>query len=1260
MSLPAEEQNQMGLHLKLLGTPQIWLDGRLLTELKSVKAQALLFYLAVSSRVHNRSVLAGLLWGDLPETAARANLSKTLGMLRNHFGKIISVERSNITLCRRESCWVDAIESDKLFRNFTQGKNIDNIQGVIDLYQGDFLEDFYVRKAIDFENWCLLERARLREQYLKSLQILADHSAESGKLEDAIALTRRYLNLEPWHEGAHRRLMLLLAQSGQRSAALMQYETCRQSLAVEFDTIPSEGTTELFKRIQAEDLGIFSTPADYTASTRPTRPAYLEEEARAAEIIEEPFVGREAQLTRLNIYLEAALEGQGQVAFISGEAGWGKTSLLNEFSRLARKKHPDLIVASGICTITTGIGDPYQPFREIMRMLTGDVEGLWAAGAISTNQAVGLWRLLPQTTSALVTHGADLINTFTAGSALLNRLELHDNCDLELKDSLHKITSRMQEGVQDSGLDQERIFEEFTDVLESISREQPLLLILDDLHWADSSSLGLLFHLSRKIDKSRILILGAYRPEEVIISPETLEHPFAVILSEIKRSRGDVWVELGPDNPADSRAFVEAIIDQEPNLLGDDFRHKLTQNTGGHPLFTVETLRDMQERGHLRQDQDGKWIESPTITWEGLPGRVEGVIEKRVNHLAPMLRSALVAASVEGEEFTAEVVAHIQGREEKVVVSMLSGDLAKKHRLVRAIGVGQAANSRISRYRFSHHLFQKYLYDSIDPVERTYLHEAVGKALESFYEDQTEQIAVQLAWHFQEAGDLEKAIAFLIQSGDSAARVHANVEASGHYRTAIDLGTQIELRGEILTRLYTNLGRVFELDSQFDQALKTYQEMMTLASKNGDLAMELAALIAQVTILAVPTTVHDPIRARRLGTQARTLAKSLGDQRAEAKILWSVSLASFFSGRLSEAIMSGERSLDLARQLDLREQMAHTLNDLGGFIYLYSGSLEKAKAASKEARKLWRELDNTPMIADSLGGSCVAHVYSGEFDQAILYSNQVFQISQEINNIWGQSYSLWAIGEVYMARGEYSQAIDVMEECIRMGEMASFIPPQTYTRSYLAKAYADIGLLDLALEIVQLGLEISQSKLRSHAPQLLGIQARLQIKNGDLRAAKTTIRLGENEDSRHSWKVLYLPILFADVELACHIGEHQKALETAVALIEQLKQFGMRSRLPEALYLKGKVLLGMKQEDAARKCFLESRTIAEELGERRILWRVFYALSRLESDNAKAETYQQEARRVIDFIVSHIEQEDFKKSFLNQPEISSILAFNNQ
>lgn len=1246
------------LHLAFLGGLSIQRGGEAIPELTSHKALALLCYLALAERPQPRMALAGLLWGDMPESNALMNLRKALKQLRQQVGNHLVITHQQAAFNRAAPCWVDTTAFAQAGISLSRDESITEAQitrleQAIALYNGDFLEGFYVQAAPEFEHWVLGKRAYFHELALQMLHIVASERAKMGQHQSAIEHTRRLLRLEPWREESHRDLMRLLAYDGQRGAALAQYETCRRILREELGVDPSEETQKLYRSIHADQLRPPISSTALQPQTKPHRPAFLDEDGASSESSKLPFVGRERHLSRLAGYLETVREGKGRVAFVSAEAGWGKTSLLVNFARRAQAMFPDLIVANGICTTYTGSGDPYLPFREILRMLTGDIEGKWAAGTIPRDQALRLWDLLPTAVHALVTHGRNLVDTFVPCEALLIHAAAHDSIRPE---SIAQLRDLIHRG-QAAGIKQEHIFEEYTDVLANISSTAPLLLILDDLHWADASSIHLLFHLGRQLADTPILILGAYRPEDVYLGREGKEHPLVNVLHEFKSLFGDTWLDLERGGSAEGRLFVDALLDVESNQLSPDFREQLARNTGGHPLFTVEILRELQERGDIAKDNAGQWIDRSAITWDTLPGRVEGVIENRMNRLDPGLQEVLVTASVEGEDFTAEAIAEVQKIELEVVVKALSQELAKKHNLVRALGVEQAGNQRVSRYQFSHNLFQKYLYSTLDPIERVYQHEAIGNALEKLHRSRTEDVAIHLARHFHEAGNIPKAIHYLKLAGETAARAYANTEAISHYRQAIHLAEQVQISDEDTVSLYTQLGRALELDSCFDLAMETYEDLSRRATLGGNRAMELTSLMARVTILSVPTAIHDPQRAHQLGERALHLAGELGDPALQAKILWSLSIANFFANRLQEAIDCGERSLELARRHRLIEQTAQTLNDLGGFIYLYSGKIEPARRALQEASSLWRELGNTPMLADSLSGFCIAHVYAGDFDLASGCSQEAFQISQSIGNLWGQSYSLWTIGDAFAERGEFSRAIEANEECIRLGKQANFLASQTYPRAKLAQIYMELGSLDQAMQLVQEALVLSREHIPTHLVQGLGLLARLQIRMGDLAEAEAAIDAGKNNPYRKSWMVFYLPVLFAEAELALQQGRPSEALAVMEDLIARLHSYGMRLHLPEALYLQGQVLLGLKQAGAARGCFLEAQAAAQAMGSRRSLWRILLALSQLEKGPTQAGLWLQEARQMLEFSLTHLEARhtSLRETFSAQAEVRTVI-----
>lgn len=156
-------------------------------------------------------------------------------------------------------------------------------------------------------------------------------------------------------------------------------------------------------------------------------------------------------------------------------------------------------------------------------------------------------------------------------------------------------------------------------MLEVLSAHVPLMLIIDNLHWADLSSISLLFHLAQRIDDRRLLIVWAYRPEDVAHGRDGKQHSLQDVVSELKRHFGEMWVDLDSGGPRLGREFVDALLDEEPNRLEERFRRELTGITGGHLLFTVELLRDLRERGDLLQDEKGRWIARPDLEWDELP-----------------------------------------------------------------------------------------------------------------------------------------------------------------------------------------------------------------------------------------------------------------------------------------------------------------------------------------------------------------------------------------------------------------------------------------------------------------------------------------------------------------------------------------------------------------------------------------------------------------------------------------------------------------
>jgi DNA-binding SARP family transcriptional activator/tetratricopeptide (TPR) repeat protein len=844
------------LALYLLGPPRFECDG-VPIKVDTRKATALLAYLAVTREKHRRSSVINLLWPEYDRTRGRAVLRRTLYALRQALpSDPLDVNREEIGLDPAADIWVDvdqfrqhlaSCEAHGHPKSQACPACVDPLGKAVDLYRGDFMSGFGLKDSVNFDDWQFFEASSLRRELSAALGTLVHWHSSQGDFDPAVGYARRRLGLDPLDEQAHRWLMRSYTWSGQRSAAVRQYEECVALLKDHLGVPPQEATTELCRAIKEGRATPPPSPEPLLDLLAPP-PPFLEAEERTERPI---FVAREREMAQLSGFLDASLAGQGGVVFVTGGAGCGKTALIHEFARRAQADCPELILAWGNGNAHTGIGDPYLPFREVLALLTGDVTARWEAGAMTGEQARRLWRLLPIAVQALVDAGPDLIDLFVPGTPLVKRARAHAQwpAGSDCRAQLEKLVARREVLSTSTSLQQSALFEQYTQVLRTLSSQKPLLLALDDLQWSDGGSLNLLFHLGRRIEGSRILIVAAYRPDEValgrpasaalgaaVVGGEREQHPLEPIVHEFRRTFGDIDVDL---ERAEGRQFVDAFLDSEPNRLGNVFRETLHQHTRGYALFTVELLRGMQARGDLARDPEGRWVQGLALDWETLPARVEAVIAQRIGRLPDGLRAALAVASVEGETFTAEVMAQVEQASVEETIRFLSDQLDRKHQLVSAQGILRMGDRSLSQYRFRHILYQKHLYSSLDPVRRTVLHREVGSALQTLYEGAGEPGAVgeasaaQLARHFEEAGNAEKAVGYLRQAGERAQRLYANQEADRYFRQALVLldsipshGSGEDWRRETATHLHENLGDVQEWTGEHDKARESYEQAL--------------------------------------------------------------------------------------------------------------------------------------------------------------------------------------------------------------------------------------------------------------------------------------------------------------------------------------------------------------------------------------------------------------------------------------------------
>ena len=480
-----------------------------------------------------------------------------------------------------------------------------------------------------------------------------------------------------------------------------------------------------------------------------------------------PLVAREREMARILAALEAGTGGQGRTLLLAGEAGVGKTRLAQETMQRARAAHHLVLVGRCYQEHTTS---PFFPFLEVLG-------NAWeAAPETLRRQAAqryaGLGQLVPE---------------------LLP-------------------TSSIVEG-EDPRL---RLLRAVAGFLHALARLVPLVLLLDDLHWADSSSMDLLLHLARALHGERVLLLGTYRDTEVDAA-----HPFDGVIAQLLRERL-VDVITVPRLPL---AGTSTLIGTHFGMTGisADLTGLVHERTDGNPFFIEEVLTSLVETGILYQEE-GRWERKSIVRLE-VPFSVRAMVSQRVGQLPAVGQDLLRAASVLGQEFDLDILLATLGQEEDVVLTGLDAALALRLLEERQVSRGE-------RFAFVHALVLQALYDEVPRYRLRRLHLRAGEALLRARGERPDVFA-DLARHFLAAADEERAARYAELAGDQAMRLYARAEAEGHYRTALSLR---QARGEraAAATLGRKLGEVLTAAQRPDEARDVLEAARTIATELGD------------------------------------------------------------------------------------------------------------------------------------------------------------------------------------------------------------------------------------------------------------------------------------------------------------------------------------------------------------------------------------------------------------------------------------------
>ncbi|GAC1522740.1 MAG: hypothetical protein NVS2B16_30710 [Chloroflexota bacterium] len=716
-----------------------------------------------------------------------------------------------------------------------------------------------------------------------------------------------------------------------------------------------------------------------------------------------PLVAREQELERVLAAVSTVRAGTGQLVLLSGEAGVGKTRLAQEVSLALRTS--GFLVATGRCYQAEGTL-PFHPFLEAL-------EHLHLSAPAETRAEIPqrwpyLHRLLPE----------------------------------------RSVTPEM--GRRDDREEQQKLFRSVTDFIATLAEEAPVALLLDDLQWADESSIALLLYLARHSRAYPLLLLGTIRDSDVI-----REHPVEIAVQDLDHEQLVERVALRGFN----KEGTTALLTQGMGLPGvsAEFAGLLHERTDGNPFFAQQVVRALVEQGDADR-REGEWNRQALEDLE-VPGSVRAAIYQRVSHLQTATRKVLHEASVLGQIFAFDDVQAVTGLPEDDLDQALQE--ARSVGLVRVMGRGT--------YRFDHALTQQALYADLSPRRQRALHRAVGEALGRLPERRRMERAAELAWHYVQGDELERALTYSLIAGDQAEAVFAHAEAEQNYRQAQDLAQEIGdavREGEALLKL----GRVLHTVARYDDALVVLERAAHIYGSSGELqgVGEVTAQIGRVhylrgtpeeginrtqhvltlleprgpssTLAALYVTLATLLWASGRFTeqlaiteQAGMVAQAMQDDRILVEVRFWRGYALLALDRVHEGLPELDEVIILAEAVGDLTSLSRALNAIG-VVYEEMGDFQREKPYLTRSLEV-AEHRRDPSLVAFITHRCAERAFwAGEWREARDFIRQAVTLDTEIGPSWASPYLLNGAGRISLAEGDESSASRYLEDARKIAE----------------------------------------------------------------------------------------------------------------------------------------------------------------------------------------------------------------------------------
>jgi DNA-binding CsgD family transcriptional regulator/Tfp pilus assembly protein PilF len=900
------------------------------------------------------------------------------------------------------------------------------------------------------------------------------------------------------------------------------------------------------------------------------------------------LIGRDEQLNALQQVASGVAIRSGQVVLVAGEAGIGKSRLVRELAeRLGRA---GWVVQHGNCFERDRVL-PYAPFLDELHAL------LTILPPAEVERCLGpalphLARLLPE---------LGLQSDETAG---------------------------------DPEQEKRRVFYALCEIQSRLAARQPLLLVIEDLHWADDTSLELLAVLARRVPRERILLLGTYRDDEVSVG-------LRYLLDELDRSRLALELRLTRLGRDEVAAMLRAILEPDRPVRQDFFQHQLQLQaiyalSEGNPFFVEELLRSLLAAGDIAY-LDGRWDLKP-VNELHLPRTVHDAVQRRTHRLSPEALQVLVQAAVAGRRFDFELLRSLTGRDEADLLRLIK-------ELIGAQLVVEV-EKRGEQFAFRHALTRQAVYEQLLGRERRSVHRRVAETIEQLFANSPESRPQDLAFHFSEAGDWEKALVYAERAGERADALHAPASAVEHYANAIEAARLQAIPPS--PRLHRARGLAYERLGNFDLASADYNAALVAARMAGDRRAEWQALLDLGFLWA--GRAYEQTRA--YFADALDLSRKLDDPQALARSLnrvgnWHVNV---------EQPAEGERhhreALAIFERVDDRRGIAETLDLLGLAKYM-QGNLVEAVGYLDRAIALFRELDDRAGLTSALAHravsvttyhSCTAATLPEFAHQAIGMVDEAIQVAQDLGWRASEAFARMVLASVLGPRGEYARALSEIQTALRIADEIEHRQWTCASQYTLAEIHRELLAMDVARRQFEQALELARELGSGNWTTVItGSLASTLLASGATLPAAALLGDRPVDDGLFPTTLGQRQVRLAAAELALLQGEAARALP----LLDSLR--GDTATAPQVDLVRARALHALGRLDEAAATLLSAYELATSCGLQSVTWRLQGELAAAldaQGRAAEAEAARTEALSIVDRLAQKLTDTVLTEGFL--------------